>query len=323
LLWPGVCCSNANLTRAVPQPLGVGDTHAPPTRLPDVPTAHAQPLQLATSLFNDDCKGSAQEAWATSLMLGLVPLRGCSLPLVLACRDIGVEEAVPPDIDFADLRPEDMELASSGSTWSSHWASETPEKTPHTLDLGDTEPPQLVNIRSKVKAVEGCYEHDGRMHNSRPVWSRRMHNSRPMWSKVASSPMHLFFSAKHEKWYISDTFEDNGFTYGIGMALCPMTISWANSTSIMEVSVGKQTKPLRGTSCPPVHSADRLGKANSMRRRVPTMPWAGAHDRKTPPMRQSHSGEAFSEESVGSTASGSSGVRERRGMVQIMVKTEG
>lgn len=301
-LWPGVCCSNASLTLAPPQPLGVGQTRAPPKRPSDELTAHVQPLQLGPSLFGDQRRGPAQEAWATSLALGLLPLRCHSLPLVLACRDIGVEEAVPPDIDISDSKHKDIEIDSSGSTWSSHWASETLDKHPPSLDLdadhgqGDTEPPQLVHIKSKVKAVEGYYEHIGKMHNSRPVWS-----------KVASTSMHLFFSTKHGKWYISDKFEDNGFTYGIGMAMSPMKINWANSTSIVEAPVGKQAKQLRGTSCPPLHSADHAGQGNFMRRRLPAMPWVSA--KKTTPMRRSQSGEALSEDSVGSTASGSSGVR--------------
>jgi len=294
------------LTLAPAQPLGVGDAH--------VLTAHAHPLQQVPPPFRDWQRGSVQEAWDTSLVWEPVPLRGHSLPLVLACRDIGVEEAVPPDIEFADSRPEDVELASSGSTWSSHWGShaETIDKALPTTDLGlpvDTEPPQRVHISSKVKAVEGFYELNGNMHNDRPAWS-----------KVATSPMHLFFSSKHGKWYISDKFEDNGFTYGVGMALCPRRVDWANNTSIVQASVGKPSKGLRGTSCPPAYSAE--GR-NFLGRLLPNTAWASALEQRTPATRRSHSGEALSEGSVGTTASSSSGVQERRGMGQLKIKTEG
>jgi hypothetical protein len=180
----------------------------------------------------------------------------------------------------------------------------------------DTELPQLVHISSKVKAVEGFYEHDGQMHNNRPVWN-----------KVASSPMHLFFSANHGKWYISNKFEDNGFTYGTGMALSPVKINWANNTSVVQAKLGiKRPNTMRGTSCPPAYSADRSGRDSFLRRHVLATFWTGAGNRKKlAPMRRSNSGEALSEGSVGycSTASGSSGVQERRGQAQIRIKTEG
>jgi len=98
-VWPGVCCSDANFTLAPSQRLGVGQTRAPP------------------------------QAWAT--------LRGQSAPLVLACGDIAEEEAVPPDIGFADSKPEGF----------SHWVSETRNKAPATLDLAAPEREQPCGVR--------------------------------------------------------------------------------------------------------------------------------------------------------------------------------